>query len=370
MAILTFPTTQSLLGQAPRVPLRPAEPVVATAAAPITAAEETPEQKAAKRYEAAFRNAMLNPNMPVEQQFSTGSARTDAEVLRRAQIATALSNAQAAIQERRNLQAMQAGMSPTSGVQQVGGTRVAFRNGVPVGIAQDTGVAPQRVQGQTGPSVLSPEQTQVNRMRIAELAQQATARDAAARALMGARPAPAATAPVASAARVAPAAPVAAAALPVTPLQAQFSQAVARGDMAAADRLSADPRMTAIQVDPVTIAEMRGPAPEWPTLKPVGQLGDGGRTAEQEAVDISEGATILAVEEQNQRAKADLDNRVTAATNKLVAASRTGRLAEIRAARQELNRVQSERQKFLASITPTSFEGGSTPFVGAAAPMF
>lgn len=190
--------------------------MAATAAAPITSAEETPEQKAAKRYEAAFRNAMLNPNMPVEQQFSTGSARTDAEVLRRAQIATALSNAQAAIQERRNLQAMQAGMSPTSGVQQVGGTRVAFRNGVPVGVAQDTGVAPQRVQGQVGPSVLSPEQAQANRMRIAELAQQATARDAAARALMGARPATAATAPVASAARVAPAAPVAAAALPVT----------------------------------------------------------------------------------------------------------------------------------------------------------
>lgn len=166
-----------------------------------------------RQYQAALTNALLNPNMPVEQQFSTGSARTDAEVLRRAQIATALSNAQAAIQERRNLQAMQAGMSPTGGVQQVGGTRVAFRNGVPVGIAQDTGVAPQRVQGQTGPSVLSPEQAQANRMRIAELAQQATARDAAARALMGARPAPAATAPVASAARVAP---VAAAALPVT----------------------------------------------------------------------------------------------------------------------------------------------------------
>lgn len=171
-----------------------------------------------RQYQAALTNALLNPNMPVEQQFSTGSARTDAEVLRRAQIATALSNAQAAIQERRNLQAMQAGMSPTSGVQQVGGTRVAFRNGVPVGIAQDTGVAPQRVQGQAGPSVLSPEQAQANRMRIAELAQQATARDAAARSLMGARPAPTAAAPVAGAARVAPAAPVAAAAaaLPVT----------------------------------------------------------------------------------------------------------------------------------------------------------
>lgn len=171
-----------------------------------------------RQYQAALTNALLNPNMPVEQRFSTGSARTDAEVLRRAQIATAISNAQAAIQERRNLQAMQAGMSPTSGVQQVGGTRVAFRNGVPVGVAQDTGVAPQRVQGQVGPSVLSPEQAQANRMRIAELAQQATARDAAARALMGARPAPTAAAPVASAARVAPAAPVAAAAaaLPVT----------------------------------------------------------------------------------------------------------------------------------------------------------
>lgn len=169
-----------------------------------------------RQYQAALTNAMLNPNMPVEPQFSTGSARTDAEVLRRAQLATALSNAQAAIQERRNLQAMQAGMSPASGVQQVGGTRVAFRNGVPVGVAQDTGVAPQRVQGQVGPPVLSPEQAQANRMRIAELAQQATARDAAARALMGARPAPAATAQVASAAPVAPAAPVAAAALPVT----------------------------------------------------------------------------------------------------------------------------------------------------------
>lgn len=357
MAILTFPTTQSLLGQAPRVPLRPAEPMAATAAAPITAAEETPEQEAAKRYEAAFRNAMLNPNMPVEPQFSTGSARTDAEVLRRAQLATALSNAQAAIQERRNLQAMQAGLSPTSGVQQVGGTRVAFRNGVPVGVAQDTGVAPQRVQGQVGPSVLSPEQAQANRMRITELAQQATARDAAARALMGARPAPAATAPVASAARVAPAA---AAALPVT---------VARP---AAQAIEPSP----VVVQPTFTEALPDDRPEVaserarrvgllaPTQAPVPQA------TVQEAEDISEGATILAVEEQNQRTKADLDNRVTAATNKLVEASRTGRLAEIRAARQELSRVQSERQKFLASITPTSFEGGSTPFVGAAAPMF
>lgn len=341
---ITFPTTQSLIAGALNPNVKPFRPVNQTGEIVRPAPADLQPQQA--RLQAAFRNALLDPTKPIEPQFSTGSAKTDADLLRRAQIADAMDRARAAVVERRALQEMQGG--PTSGVQQVGGTRVAFRNGVPVGIAQDTGVAPQRVQGQVGPSVLSPEQAQANRMRIAELAQQATARDAAARALMGARPATAAIAPAASAA------------LPVT---------VARPavEPVAPSPVVVQPTFTeALPDDTPRAASMRARQTGLlaPTMAQVPQA------TVQEAEDISEGATILAVEEQNQRTKADLDNRVTAATNKLVAASRTGRLAEIRAARQELNRVQSERQKFLASITPTSFEGGSTPFVGAAAPMF
>ena len=188
MATLTFPTTQSLLGQAPRIPLRPTGPAAAPAAAPVTDAEETPEQLAAKRYQAAFRNAMLNPNMPIEQQFSTGSAKADADILRRAQLATAWSNGQAAIQERRNLQAMQASSMPSSGVVSVGGKRVAYKDGVPVGISQDTGVASERVRGQMGPTVLMPEQAEANRREIIRLAGQASAREYAAQALKNAKP--------------------------------------------------------------------------------------------------------------------------------------------------------------------------------------
>ena len=128
----------------------------------------------------AFTNALINPNMPIEAGFQTPSAKVNADLERQARIQNQLLAGRAAIIERARAQGRQVNVDQATGqliigdvpasssVRTIGGQRFAFdAQGRPVGMAGDTGVAPPRMQGQTTPSVLTPEMADMNRQRIA-----------------------------------------------------------------------------------------------------------------------------------------------------------------------------------------------------------
>lgn len=172
-------------------------------------------------FEIARRNALINPNMPIEAGFQTPSAKANADLELQARRANQLAAGRAAIIERARAQGRQVNVDPNTGqlvigdvppdnrVQTIGGQRFAFdAQGRPVGMAGGA-ISPPRVEGQTTPTVLTPEQALANRQRIADALASAIRRDTA--------PAVAASvaAPVAAAPTVAPTpAPVAAAPLP------------------------------------------------------------------------------------------------------------------------------------------------------------
>lgn len=150
-----------------QVPLRPAETVVTE-----TAVTESPEVSAARgRYNAALTAALMNPNMPVPAEFSTGSPATDAEVLRRARGMQMAEAGRAAVQARQMLQ--QAAIQPNRVETAPDGTRIAYRDGMPVGVSVSTGLVPQGVTGQAGmPVALTQAEAEANRQRIQQIAGQ------------------------------------------------------------------------------------------------------------------------------------------------------------------------------------------------------
>lgn len=204
-------------------------------------------------FQTAFTNALVNPNMPIEAGFQTPSAKVNADLERQARIQNQLAAGRAAIIERARAQGRSVSTDPATGqlvigdvpasspVQTVGGQRFAFdQQGRVVGMAGDTGVAPPRVQGQTTPSVLTPEMADMNRQRIAAALSEALRRSAApvaaaapamAAPTVGTAPAPTMAAPAA------PALPLPTAPARPTPMpSAPFRDATGRVDTAAVAR--------------------------------------------------------------------------------------------------------------------------------------
>jgi hypothetical protein len=145
------PFTSRLLQQAmqpqTRVPFAPP----AQTAAPTQSAM-SPQQQ---RLRAAFLNALARPDMPIEPQFSTGSAAGDEQAMLRARYARMLDAGRSAVAERaaaqgRSLQTGADGMpvygdAPATPIVQEspGGVRVAYRNGMPVGFSTPRTLNPE-----------------------------------------------------------------------------------------------------------------------------------------------------------------------------------------------------------------------------------
>lgn len=231
--------TSRLLQQA----MQPATRVpFAAAMQPTQAAPTSAQSTAAQRQRTAYLAALANPDMPIEPQFSTGSATADEQAIRRARAARMLAAGQAAVAERAQAQGRLQGTDPVTGAPIVGaaapspivqespgGVRVAYRNGVPVGFSTMTPPAQRPVT----PTALLPQESAAVRQEATRLAaDQSAARMRAAQILRAAG----ATAPAVAAAQAAPvAAPApapASATAPMSPPVGQTTSAQLRAGLA------------------------------------------------------------------------------------------------------------------------------------------
>ena len=290
----------------------------------------------------ASTNALINPNMPIEAGFRTESAKTNADLERQARIRNQLLAGRLAIIERARLQGRQVDIDPNTGqlvigdvpasspVRTIGGQRFAFdAQGRPVGMAADTGVAPPRMEGQTTPSVLTPEMADMNRQRIAAALGEALRRSAAPVAAAAPAPAPA----------MAPAAaPVVA--RPTVPLPDDTpaaASAAARRSGLLGRATGAMPEMAA---PPVTPAEVDA--------------------ALAEAEMMQEAQTIGQAERQAAQAAQAFDSQIADLTRRLTAASRAGNRAEVIRLTNSIRRLRAQRAGQLSSA----------PIIEAGSPMF
>jgi len=304
--------------------------------APTTPQAPDPTQR-------ALFNALVNPNMPIEAGFRTPSEKTNADLERQARIRNQLLAGRSAIIERARLQGRQVDVDPNTGqliigdvpasslVRTIGGQRFAFdAQGRPVGMAADTGVAPPRVQGQTTPSVLTPEMADMNRQRIAAALSEALRRSAA----------PVAAAAPAMAAPTVAAAPAPVVARPMAPLPDDTpaaASAAARRSGLLGRATGAMPEMAA---PPVTPAEVDA--------------------ALAEAEMMQEAQTIGQAERQTAQAAQAFDSQIADLTRRLTAASRAGDRAEVIRLTNSIRRLRAQRAGQLSSA----------PIIEAGSPMF
>lgn len=312
----------------------------AAPAAPAAAPAVDPLQRAST-------NALVNPNMPIEAGFQTPSAKVNADLERQARIRNQLSAGRAAIIERARAQGRQVDVDPNTGqliigdvqasspVRTIGGQRFAFdAQGRPVGMAADTGVAPPRMEGQTTPSVLTPEMADMNRQRIAAALSEALRRSAA----PVAAAAPAMAAPIVAApaptmtAPAAPALPLPTAPARPTPMpSAPFRDATGRVDTAAVARAQG---RTPVEVQP-TPEQALAQAEQFIEQEPE-------RIMEEDIQRRTKSYQEEVAETTRQLTRARMDRNIAAVrrlTNKL-----SGLLSRRPAGREEAARVEEERQ--------------------------
>jgi len=130
-------------------------PQSSVAARPTPAPTQSAMSPQQQRLRAAFLNALARPDMPIEPQFSTGSAAGDEQAMLRARYARMLDAGRSAVAERaaaqgRSLQTGADGMpvygdAPATPIVQEspGGVRVAYRNGMPVGFSTPRTLNPE-----------------------------------------------------------------------------------------------------------------------------------------------------------------------------------------------------------------------------------
>jgi hypothetical protein len=202
-----------------QVPYRPVQTQTPAPAAPAQNQGEMKRQR-------AFQAALMSPDMPIPPEFSTGSALGDEQERLRARYALMRDAGRSAVVERARAQGRSVtydqagnpviGDMPQTPIVQAGpeGTRIAYRNGIPVGFSTPPVPPAQRSITPTAP--MPAEMAQV-RSRATGLAAERAAQVLRDAAIAAAAPvaattaaAPAAAAPVAAAA----AAPAVRAAVP------------------------------------------------------------------------------------------------------------------------------------------------------------
>lgn len=315
---------------------------------PTQAAPTSAQSTAAQRQRTAYLAALANPDMPIEPQFSTGSATADEQAIRRARAARMLAAGQAAVAERAQAQGRLQGTDPETGAPIVGaaapspivqespgGVRVAYRNGVPVGFS-----TPQP----TMPFVGEAQQIIPTATRLA--ADQSVARMRAAQILRAAG----ATAPAVAAAQAAPAtAPAPAMPLPTVP---------ARPTPLA----SAPFRDASGRVDTAAVAEAQGRVPSAARQPVVNQPAPTEAEVEQALADAAvaeEAALTQATEQRAQMATEQFDRQLAALTRQIADATRRGDAVAIRRLRNEIDRIRNQR---LAAVEPAIIDVGSPMF--------
>lgn len=120
------------------------------AAAPAPTQAETQRQQAEMERQRAFQAALVRPDMPIPPEFSTGSALVDEQERLRARYALMRDAGRSAVAERARAQGRSVtydqagnpviGDMPQTPIVQAGpeGTRIAYRNGIPVGFSTPT----------------------------------------------------------------------------------------------------------------------------------------------------------------------------------------------------------------------------------------
>lgn len=120
------------------------------AAAPAPTQAETQRQQAEMERQRAFQAALRSPDMPIPPEFSTGSALVDEQERLRARYALMRDAGRSAVVERARAQGRSVtydqagnpviGDMPQTPIVQAGpeGTRIAYRNGIPVGFSTPT----------------------------------------------------------------------------------------------------------------------------------------------------------------------------------------------------------------------------------------
>jgi hypothetical protein len=120
------------------------------AAAPAPTQAETQRQQAEMLLKRAFQAALTNPDMPIPPEFSTGSALGDEQERLRARYTLMRAAGRSAVAERARAQGRSVtydqagnpviGDMPQTPIVQAGpeGTRIAYRNGMPVGFSTPT----------------------------------------------------------------------------------------------------------------------------------------------------------------------------------------------------------------------------------------
>ncbi len=323
-----------------------ARPTMQPAAAPAAPAQPTQAQ----RFRSAYFNMLANPDMPLEQQFSTGSAKLDEQAALRARYARMLAAGQAAVAERALAQGrlqdvtetgvpVVGAAAPSPIVQESpGGVRVAYRNGVPVGFSTMTPPAQRPVT----PTALLPQESAAVRQEATRLA----ADQRAAQILRAAI----ASAPAVAAAQAAPgAAPVPAMPLPTVPARptplasAPFRDASGRVDTAAV--AEAQGRVPSAARQPVVSAPP-------PTEADVEQ-------ALADAAVAEEAALTQATEQRAQMATEQFDRQLAALTRQIADATRRGDATTIRRLRNEIDRIRNQRR---AAVEPAIIDVGSPMF--------
>jgi hypothetical protein len=283
----------------------------------------SPQQQ---RLRAAFLNALARPDMPIEPQFSTGSAAGDEQAMLRARYARMLDAGRSAVAERaaaqgRSLQTGADGMpvygdAPATPIVQEssGGVRVAYRNGMPVGFSTPQPTAPFVGEAQQvipTATRLAADQS-VARMRVAQLLRAAGA-----------------TAPAVAAAEGSPAA-------------APAVQATA-----APIRAGLSPVTGAVSADGSTYS-----ATGLPVLRPgsqpvVEEQVDGEIADEAEVLAAAQNAeaqeAVSATQAEQRQEKTSFDAQKQVILRQIAQATRRGDIAAIRRLRSDLSKLEAKK---------------------------
>lgn len=334
--------------------------------APTTPQAPDPTQR-------ALFNALVNPNMPIEAGFRTPSEKTNADLERQARIRNQLLAGRSAIIERARAQGRQVDVDPNTGqliigdvpasspVRTIGGQRFAFdAQGRPVGMAADTGVAPPRMQGQTTPSVLTPEMADMNRQRIAAAlgnAIRAAGRSEQSLQMRGPVPEPQFNPVAAQRAGLAPVTgAVSADGATYTATGLPVLRPGARPTTAMAAPAAPSAMGARLDEDLAALAEAERTAPR--AAPPVTPEQVDAALAEAEA--MQEIQAIGQAEQQATQATRAFDRQIADLTNRLTAASRAGNRAEVVRLTNSIRRLRAQRAGQLSSA----------PIIEAGSPMF
>lgn len=335
---------------------------------PAPAAPAQPTQ--AQRFRTAYFNALANPDMPIESQFSTGSAKTDAQAVARARAARMLAAGQAAVAERAQAQGRLMGTDPNTGAPIVGdapaspivqespgGVRVAYRNGMPVGFSTP-GPAAQRP---VTPTALMPQESAAVRQEATRLAaEQSVARDRAMQEMRRAAEFYKGTRKAEELEKT------------ITDLDSRLNRLMAAGAGAAPAVMPVPARPTPFpsapfrdasgRVDTAAVAEAQGRIPSaarQPSAAAPAPTEAELEEAVTEATLAEEAALNQATEQRMQMATEQFDRQLALLTRQIADATRRGDATSIRRLRDEINRVRNQR---LAVVEPAIIDVGSPMF--------